>query len=181
MIKRVLVSCAVLLAAAFIACSGDSGTADLPQKPQIQTDRDSIVDRLFVGQGRDQTLGVTNGGKDDLVVSTLTLTATDPGLLNPLTLSDGGVITPFALKYNQLIDSSSNPDSGVVLSNTVKSNRTSFVALSFARPPPGMFQAADGGIYKATLTISSNAENSPTKVIALESWPNALPDGGHGP
>jgi len=181
MIKRVLVSGAALLAAAFIGCSGDSGGLNLPQKPQIVTDRDSIVDTFFVGQGRAETLGVSNGGVEDLVVTSLTLTATDPGLLNPVNLSDGGVITPFALSYNGILSASSTPDSGVVINNTLKSNTTGFVALSFARPPPGMFQAADGGIYKATLTITSNAENAPSKVISLENWPNALPDGGHGP
>src|SRR5215813_9308779 len=70
MLKRVLFSCAVLIGTVYLACGGDSGTT-LKPKPQIVTDRDSIVDTFFVGQGRAQTLTVLNQGQQDLVVSSL--------------------------------------------------------------------------------------------------------------
>src|SRR5262245_60312792 len=98
MLKRVLFSCAVLIGTVYLACGGDSGTTDLKQKPQIVTSRDSIVDTLFVGQGRAQTLTIFNQGKDDLVVSSLQLTASDPGLVTgasaPFTLLANGVLDP---------------------------------------------------------------------------------------
>src|SRR5262252_815003 len=88
MIKRVLASFAVLLAAVFLACSGDSGNGDLPQKPQIVTDRDSIVDTLCpysqtykAAQGRGQVLAILNQGQDDLTISSLTLSSTDPSMV----------------------------------------------------------------------------------------------------
>src|SRR5262245_9805936 len=155
MIKRVLVSGAVLVGAVFLACGGDSGT-DLKQKPQIITDRDSIVDTFFVGQGRAETLSVLNQGVEDLVVSSVLLSASDPGLV---AVADGGVSAPFLLLANGVLDSNG------ALNNTIKSNKIGFVAMRFTRPPPGQYQAADGGIYKATLTITSNAENFPTKTV----------------
>src|SRR5215471_11694288 len=107
MIKRVLVSCAVLLAGVFLACSGDSGTGDLPQKPQIVTDRDSIVDTLcpysqtfHTAQGRGQVLAIVNKGQNDLTVSSLTLSATDPSLVTRVPLPDGGAYAPFLLVVN---------------------------------------------------------------------------------
>src|SRR5262244_1236976 len=63
MLKRVLFSCAVLIGTVYLACGGDSGTpTPTKEKPQIVTDRDSIVDTFFVGQGRAQTLTVFNQG-----------------------------------------------------------------------------------------------------------------------
>jgi len=173
MIKRVLVSGAVFVGAALLAC-GDSGT-ELKQKPQIVTDRDSIVDTFFVGQGRPETLSVLNQGVEDLVVSGLQLSASDPGLVTPVTLPDGGVVAPFLLLSSDVLDSNGQ------VNNTIKSNATGLVAMRFTRPAPGQYQAADGGIYQATLKITSNAENFPTKTIPLENRPGLLPDGGPGP
>ena len=173
MIKRVLVSGAVFVGAALLAC-GDSGT-ELKQKPQIITDRDSIVDTFFVGQGRPETLLLLNQGVEDLVVSGLQLSASDPGLVTPATLPDGGVFAPFLLLSTGVLDNNGQ------VNNTIKSNQTGFVPMRFTRPAPGQYQAADGGIYQATLTITSNAENFPTKTIPLENRPGVLPDGGAGP
>jgi hypothetical protein len=174
MIKRVLVSGAVFVGAALLACGGDSGT-DLKQKPQIITDRDSIVDTFFVGQGRGETLLVQNKGVEDLVVSGLQLSASDPGLVTPVTLPDGGVTAPFLLLSSGVLDLNGQ------VNNTIKSNQTGLVAMRFTRPAPGQYQAADGGIYQATLTITSNAENFPSKNVPLENHPGVLPDGGAGP
>jgi len=180
MLKRVLFSCAVLIGTVYLACGGDSGTTDnLKQKPQIVTSRDSIVDTLFVGQGRPQTLTIFNQGKDDLVVSSLQLTASDPGLVTPVTLPDGGHAAPFLLLADGVLDP--NATGTLTINNTIKSNKSGNVAMLFTRPAPGIYQAADGGIYQATLTITSNAENAPSKVIPLEDRPLGLPDGGHGP
>src|SRR5262249_59813332 len=80
MIKRVLVSGAVVVAAAFVACSGDS--TELKQKPQIVTDRDGIQADICRGLGGPQSLNIENKGIEDLVVSSLTLTAVTPGVLS---------------------------------------------------------------------------------------------------
>jgi len=167
MIKRVLVSCAVLLAAVFLACSGDSGSGDLPQKPQIVTDRDSIVDTLcpysqtfHTAQGRGQVLAIVNKGQDDLTVSSLTLSSTDPSMVTRVPLPDGGAYAPFLLVVNGVIDANSNPDAGIVINNTIKSNKTGFVSLFFNSP--------DAGVWNAKLTIASNAENAPNKDVPLQ-------------
>src|SRR5215472_10947905 len=127
MIKRVLVSGAVVVSAALLACGGDSST-DLKQKPQIVTDRDSIVDTFFVGQGRAETLSVVNQGVEDLVVSSLQLSATDPGLVTPVTLPDGGQYAPFKLLSNGVLDVNGQ------INNTIKSRQTGFIPLFFTRP-----------------------------------------------
>jgi hypothetical protein len=167
MIKRVLVCCAVLLAGVFLACSGGSGTGDLPQKPQIVTDRDSIVDTLcpysqtfHTAQGRGQVLSIVNNGQDDLTVTALTLSSTDPSMVTRVPLPDGGAYAPFLLLVNGVIDPNSNPDAGILINNTIKSTKMGFVSLFFNSP--------DAGISNAKLTITSNAENAPTKDIPLQ-------------
>jgi hypothetical protein len=123
MIKRLLVSCAVLLGAAGIACGGDSGTADLPVKPQIVTDRDSIVDQaIFAGQQKNQTLQVTNKGQQDLVVSGFTLQADTGWILSntsPALFQDDGS-----------------------QSATVKSNKTAFINMTCKPTTAGQPSAA---------------------------------------
>jgi hypothetical protein len=137
MIKRVLVFCAVLLAAVSLGCGGDSGTENLPDKPQIVTDRDSIVDTMFVNQTRTETLQVTNKGKQDLVVSGYTLTgAPEVVLVNTTLLQQDGSS-----------------------SNTVKSNKTAFISMTCKLTAPGS--------ANATLTINSNAENKPVKTVTI--------------
>jgi hypothetical protein len=167
MIKRVLVCCAVLLAGVFLACSGSSGTGDLLQKPQIVTDRDSIVDTLCpysqtfqAAQGRGQVLAIVNNGQEDLTVTALTLSSTDPSLVTEVPLAGGGVYAPFLLVVKGVIDPNSNPDAGILINNTIKSTKTGFVSLFFNSP--------DAGIWNASLTIASNAENAPNKVIPLQ-------------
>jgi hypothetical protein len=148
MIKRLLVSCAVLLGAAGISCGGDSG-GDLPPEPQIVTDRDSIVDQsIFAGQQKNQTLQITNKGQQDLVVSGFalqadtgwTLSNTSPNLFQP----EGA---PSAI---------------------VKSNKTAFI--NMACKPTSAGETIDG-----TLTITSNAKNAPTKTIQVSCGPAVAP------
>ncbi len=142
MIKRVLASCAVLLGAAGIACGGDSG--GLPVKPQIVTDRDSIVDQaIFANQQKNQTLQVANKGQQDLVVSSY-------GLSNV----DGGV----ALVNTTLVLQD------LTSSNTVKSNQIGIITMT-CRP------VSIGQIVSATLTINSNAENAPVKTVGVSCGP----------
>jgi hypothetical protein len=153
MIKRVLVSGAVVVGAALFACGG--GSTDLKQKPQIVTDRDAIQADICRGLGGAQSLFVQNKGIEDLVVSSLTLAAVTPGVLN----SQPPV---FRMLSNQII---SAVDGGV--NNTIKSNQFGLVAL--------YFNAIDAGTYDAQLTIASNAENVPSKVIPLRVY---SPDAG---
>ncbi len=137
----------MLLGAAAIGCGGSSGSGDLPVKPQIVTDRDSIVDQaIYAGQQKNQTLQVTNKGQQDLVVSGYTLQA-DPGwaLLNTtLAQADGSS------------------------SNTVKSNQTAFIGMT-CKP------ATVGQTITGTLTINSNAENKPVKTVTVSCGPAVAP------
>jgi len=152
MIKRVLVSGAVAAAAALFACGGDS--TELKQKPQIVTDRDAIQADICRGQGGPQSLFIENKGIEDLVVSSLTLGGT-PAVLN----SQPPV---FRLLSDQVIDVN---DGGV--NNTIKSNKFGLVSM--------YFNSIDAGTYDATLTIASNAENAPSKVVPLHVF---TPDAG---
>ncbi|HTS79253.1 MAG TPA: hypothetical protein VMH40_01525 [Myxococcaceae bacterium] len=149
MIKRVLVLCAVLLGAAGLGCGGSSGgTGDLPVKPQIVTDRDSIVDQaIYAGQQKNQTLQVTDKGQQDLVVSGYTLSG-DPGVV---------------LLNSTLIQASDGS-----MNNTVKSNQTAFISMTCK--PTNV-----GQTVTATLTINSNAENSPTKTVSVSCGPAVAP------
>src|SRR5215813_2404109 len=115
MIKRVLVSGAVVVAAALVAC-GDDSTA-LKQKPQIVTDRDAIQADICRGRGGSQSLFIQNKGIEDLVVSSLTLGGS-PAVLNS---------TPpvFRLLSDQVLDAN---DGGV--NNTIKSNKFGLVSMS---------------------------------------------------
>jgi len=113
-------------------------------KPQIVTDRDSIVDQLiYLGQTHNQTLQVTNKGQQDLVVSTFTLQA-DPG---------------WTLVNTTLIQASDGSQN-----NTVKSNQTAFIYMTCK--PASTTQAING-----TLTINSNAENKPVKTVTVSCGP----------
>ena len=158
----------MLLAGVFLACSGDSGTGNLPQQPQIVTDRDSIVDTLcpysqtfHTAQGRGQVLSIVNKGQNDLTVTALTLSSTDPSMVTRVPLSDGGAYAPFLLLVNGVIDPiASTPDAGIVINNIIKSNKTGFVSLFFNSP--------DAGTWNAKLTIASNAENAPNKDVPLQ-------------
>jgi hypothetical protein len=165
MLKRVLVSGAVVLGlAAPIACSGDSGGDNtLTQKPTIQTDRDLVADKLFTGQGRDETLLVTNKGVEDLVISNIALTG-DPSLIG-----GAGSGKPFILQSPYVIQVL--PDGGTTTDasgNTLKSNQSGFVSLHFT----GMTvvgSPADGGYtVDAGLAITSNADNAATKQVGLQ-------------
>jgi len=140
----------VLLGAAGISCGGDSGgSVDLPPKPQIVTDRDSIVDQLiYAGQQKNETLQVTNKGQGDLVVSGFTLQA-DSGW-------DMSNVSP-----NLFQDDGSQ-------SGTVKSNKTAFI--NFTCRPTSTGQTITG-----TLTINSNAENKPVKTVTVSCGPAVAP------
>ena len=163
MLKRVLVSGAVVLGlAAAIACSGDSGGGNnLTQKPTIQTDRDLVADKLFTGQGRDETVLVSNKGIEDLVISNIALTG-DPSLIT-------GGSAAFKLQSPYVIQVL--PDGGVTTDasgNTLKSNASGFISLHFTGLTV-VGNPADGGYtVDAGLTITSNADKAPSKQIGLQ-------------
>lgn len=148
MIKRVLVSSAVLLGAAAIGCGGGAGSgSNLPLQPQIITDRDTIVDQaIYANQQQNQNLGVENGGQQDLVVSGYTLVGDPEVVLVNTTLAqaDG------------------------TASNTVKSGKTAFIVMT-CKP------TTVGQTVSANLTINSNAANKPQKVIPVSCGPAAAP------
>ena len=138
----------MLLGAAGMACGGDSAV-DLPPKPQIVTDRDSIVDvAIFAGQQKNQTLQVTNKGQQDLVVSGFTLQADSGWTLSntsPALFQDDGS-----------------------QSATVKSNKTAFINMA-CKP------TSTGETITGTLTINSNAENKPVKTVQVSCGPAVAP------
>jgi hypothetical protein len=136
MLKRFLVSCLVVLGAIAIGCGGESGGGTLPDKPQIQTDRDSSVDTMFVNQQRTETLQVTNKGTQDLVVSGYGLSGD----------------SHIALVHHH------SPGAGSS-SNTIKSNKTGFISMTCQLP--------SAGTANSTLTINSNAENTPVKTVTV--------------
>ena len=148
MIKRVLFSSAVLLGAAAIGCGGGGGSgSNLPLQPQIITDRDTIVDQaIYANQQQTQTLGVENGGQQDLVVSSYTLVG-DPEVV--------------------LVNSTLAQADGTS-SNTVKSGKTAFIVMT-CKP------TTVGQTVSANLTINSNAANKPQKVIPVSCGPAVAP------
>ena len=148
MIKRVLVSSAVLLGAAAIGCGGGGGSgSNLPLQPQIITDRDTIVDQaIYANQQKNQNLGVENGGQQDLVVSGYTLVG-DPEVV--------------------LVNSTLAQADGTS-SNTVKSGKTAFIVMT-CKP------TTVGQTVSANLTINSNAANKPQKVIPVSCGPAVAP------
>jgi hypothetical protein len=161
MLKRVLIfGTAVIAVTAVFACGDDSGS--LPAKPQIVTDRDTIVGSVFVGrlpdgglgvQSRTDILSVTDKGQQDLVISSIAvsgdqvLSLLTPVIIQPVDLPDGGV--------------------GSTTSNTIKSNKSGFLTVQCA--PPAQLGAVDGGsiTYTGELTIVSNAENKPNKTLGI--------------
>jgi hypothetical protein len=162
MLKRVLIFGTAMMAIAAVgACGDDSGS--LPAKPQIVTDRDTIVGSLYVGrlpdgglgvQFREDILMVTDQGQQDLVISSMAVSG-DPSIT---------LVTPV------LIQSVDLPDGGVTstTSNTLKSNKSGFLKVLCA--PPAQLGATDGGSikYTAELAIQSNAENKPTKTVPIQ-------------
>ena len=142
----------MLLAAAYLGCGGDSGTSKPPltQKPSVITDRNLIADTLCKGALRRQTLIVSNGGVEDLVINSVTLTSSNASLVTPVALPDGGVTAPFLLLANGVL--ASNPDAGSpTIVTTLKSNQSGFVSLLFTSP--------DAGNWIASLNLATNATN----------------------
>lgn len=168
MLKRFLFSCSVVLGVvAPIACSGESGGGgtELTDKPTISTDRDVVVDSFVQGFGSAETLLVTNKGKQDLVISSMTLT----GNLSPAPLPDGGPNTAFRLVSPYVIQVLA--DGGVttgVEGNTLASNKSGFVRLQFNAPAANPADGDAGTKYDAGLAIVSNADNAPTKNVGLQ-------------
>ena len=124
MIKRVLVSCAVLLGAAGVACGGSSGAAG-PRRRSRRSSPTAILSwtrRIYAGQQHNQTLQVTNKGQQDLVVSSVTLRSRPhPGwtLTNSCTprsqASDGSLnntreVQPDGVRHHDLQAHATRPD-----------------------------------------------------------------------
>jgi len=173
MIKRVLVSSAVVLGLLAVACSGgtDDGGGNncgSSTKPTIVTDRDVVGDSFFQGFGSPETLQVTNCGSQDLVITNIALTG-DPSLLTPSPLlPDGGLVTVFRLVSPYVIQVL--PDGGVTTGaegNTLASKRSGVVSLQFNAPKAAANSGDAGTTYDAGLVITSNADNAPTKNIGL--------------
>src|SRR5262249_33706345 len=172
MLKRVLVSCAVVLGVMALACSGDSGggsvTCPSADKPTIATDRKVVGDAITQGFGSPETLLVTNCGRQPLVISSLSLTG-DNSLLTPQPLlPDGGLVTVFRLVSPFLIQSL--PDGGAttgIEGNTLAPDKSGFVRLQFNAPKAAPNSGDAGTPFDAGLAIVSNADNAPTMNVPL--------------
>lgn len=64
----------VAAALALAACGGPRAGQNIPDQPQITTDRQSMNWSQYVGETRPATLMITNDGAQDLVLSSVTLT-----------------------------------------------------------------------------------------------------------
>ncbi len=102
---------------AILALASCSGGNDLPVKPQLKLDRSSIGfgqefgSGTFVGTSPQQSIQITNGGQQDLVISGVTLTG-DPAFTK------------------------NGPSS-----TTLKSNEQTFIQLIFTPPAAGPYTA----------------------------------------
>lgn len=141
-----------LIIVALAAC----GKEPLPQKPQLLVDRDSIGfsqefgSGTFVGAKPQESLLITNGGLENLVINSVSLTGDSQFSVDgpsPCLNTDGGVPCE------------------------VKGKGRTFIRIIFA--------PTQERNYSASITINSNAENAPTKVVGVTGRgiaPNA--DGG---
>ncbi len=130
--------------------AGCLGDPKLPQKPQIEPDRTEIAfggdfttgaDAVWVNTVQTETLQLRNGGTDALSITAMSLSGANAGL--------------FTVAINP------DADAGGVgtLPKSVASRERAFAQVTYAPKAAGK--------HEATLTITSNAENSPTLVVPL--------------
>ena len=103
---------------------------------------------IFAGQQKNQTLQIINKGQQDLVVSGFTLQADTGWTLlstSPTLAQDDGT-----------------------QSATVKSNKTALLSMT-CKPTTA------GQTITGTLTITSNAENKPSKTVDVSCGPAVAP------
>lgn len=121
-----------------LACPGGD---ELHENAWLYVNRDPwVIDAVYVGTSRQESIYIENMGLQTLELSSVTLAGSGafsrlPQRTNP---ADGGIIT--------------NPTS-----TSIEPRQRSYFALIFNPPREGM--------YNAQVTINSNAENAPTKVI----------------
>jgi hypothetical protein len=120
--------------------------ASLPQKPQLEVDRDSIGfgqefgSGTFIGTKPQESLQISNGGLETLKIS-------------EVTYSGDSAFTREGPTETELDDG----------------------ARAFIRI---VFEPTAVRTYEGELTITSNAENAPVKVIQITGKGVAAPDGG---
>jgi len=135
-------------------CAGDS----LLQRPQLCPDRDSLGfaqefgSGTFIGTKPVENLAIRNGGIEDLTLSAVATTG-DP-----------------AFKFSASWDDT--PGDNDIPGISVKGNTTVFIQVEFAPT-----QAKQ---YTASVTVTSNAENSPQKVFQVSGC-GVPADGGASP
>lgn len=133
-------------AAAILVACGKS--TDLPQKPQIERDRNEMtfggpVLATYVGTQTAETLLLKNGGKDDLHISDIKVTGANASL--------------FQISHFGVRDSATAIDT---LPVKVPSNDSGWVEL--------VYKPSAAGTHTATLTITSDAENQPTLTLSMK-------------
>jgi len=152
----------------FGACGKPPAICDpdnLTKNPQLCPDRDSLGfaqefhSGTFIGTKAYETLSMRNGGTDDLVLTNVTISGDSN------------------FKYTaSWTDSSGAPitvtGSGTLAGTSIKGNQTGFVQVEFS--PAAAKQ------YTGTLTVVSNAENSPNKIFAVSGC-GVPTDGGSSP
>ncbi len=162
MMRKLLVTGIVAIVVGFAACGkapvlcdGDS----LLQKAQLCPDRESLGFAMefgsgtYIGQKPVEALGLRNGGIEDLSLTSVS-TAGDP-----------------AFKFS---GSWAEDAGGGLPATTVKGNKTVFVRVEFA--------PTQARLYTGTLTVASNAENTPNRIFNVSGCgipPDPkTPDGG---
>jgi hypothetical protein len=168
-----------VLSAVVLSVAGCNGTPALPVLPQIQVSPTGFYYGTDTFSGTCDTtifpgsIQITNGGQNPLVINSVTLSG--PGASTFLDLAGPTVI---------LADGSSvTATSGAPV--TVLSEGTptaAFVQLTFSPP-----NAVGPICYQATLTIASNAANSPSLAVVVQGAGIPVPseacpysDGGTG-
>jgi hypothetical protein len=141
-----------LVAAALMACPGE----ELHEKPWLYINRDPWnMDPAFVGARPQDSIYMENQGLEPLVLTSVDLSGSGAfsKLPQQVNMEDGGIIT--------------NPTA-----MTIEPRKRSYLTLIFNPPREGVFTGQ--------VTITSNAENAPTKVVDVRA--RACPaDGGPCP
>lgn len=139
MLQRAL---SVSIFLALFACEKES----MPQKPQILVDREEVdFGFAFVGTKPQESLAIRNGGIEDLEVSSVTV---------------GGDSQFTVACPPECVEPSEEPfDCRNLKPCAIKGKDRRYFRIVFA---PAQLKA-----YSGTITINSNAENAPQKVVNL--------------